>query len=361
MRKTIYLQQVIIPDYRINLFRLLREEFGLDFEVFAGKDDFGGTPVSCDDAWEYFQHSKNYYLWGERFLWQIGCFSQLLSADLVILNSNMRILSNNLILLLRKLLGRRTILWGHATGKIRTADFFRRVYFRLSNGFIAYTETQKRMLSQNYPRLNVWIASNSCVSSKDCLPVQAEVEDISTILYVGRLIKSKKVRLLLAGYIYAREVHFLPENVRLVFVGDGDEHVYLKQQVDEASLSKYVKFSGHVSDISRLRYYYSKAICSVSPGYVGLSAIQSFSFGIPMLVARNENHSPEIEACLEGFNTQFFSSDDHVKLAIGLSAFFKEKSKWLKSRSSISEWTGKHYSFEAMKNAFANAITEVFA
>lgn len=44
---------------------------------------------------------------------------------------------------------------------------------------------------------------------------------------------------------------------------------------------------------------YANALVSVSPGYVGLSLTQSLSFGVPMLIAIDEAHVPEIDAALD--------------------------------------------------------------
>ena len=357
--KTIYLQQPIIADYRMGLFHLLREEWGHDFQVYAGDTDFGGSPVSTPEAWKYYERVRNIYLFGGRFLWQWGCFRQLLAADVAVLNGNMRMLSNNVLLIVRKLLGRPTLVWAHVEGQNKFASAMRGVYLRLCVGFIAYTENQGDKLAETYPWLKVWVASNSCVSSSDCKPVLALPEDVDSILYVGRLVQAKKVRLLLEAYIQAIEQGILTKQTRLIFIGDGTARLDLENRVQESGLCSLVTFAGHISDVQELRKYYRKSICSVSPGYVGLSATQSFSFGIPMLIARDEFHSPEIEACQDGFNASFFASDDAEALAGALSLFVENKSKWLEERAVISEWTRAHYSFEVMRDTFVQAVEEV--
>jgi len=354
----ICLQQSIIADYRMGLFLLLKQEWGEDFQIYAGDADFGGSPVSTAAAWEHFQHVDNIYLLGGRFLWQKGCFRSLLSADVAILNGNLRMLSNNLLLLLRKCLGRRTVLWGHAGGRSGFALVLRGAYLRLCDGFIAYTESQAMVLRKRYPWLKVWVAPNSCVSAKDCKPVEAQKEEVDSVLYVGRLVEKKKVRLLLEGFIYAYKQALLPPLFRLVFVGDGAERASLEQRARAVGLERHVEFAGHVSHVATLREYYRRAVCTVSPGYVGLSATQSFSFGVPMLVARDEFHSPEIEACKEGFNMEFFDSNDPQSLAKTLQQMVAQKENDLLNREKVSEWTASRYSFEVMHNAFVNAVEE---
>ena len=353
----ICLQQPIIADYRMGLFLLLKQEWGEDFQIYAGDANFGGSPVSTTTAWEHFQHVDNIYLLGGRFLWQKGCFRSLLSADVAILNGNLRMLSNNLLLLLRKCLGRRTVLWGHAEGQNALAAALRGCYLRFCDGFIAYTESQAMLLRKSYPWLRVWVAPNACVSATDCIPGEATEGELDSFLYVGRLVGVKKVRLLLEGFIEAISASFIPDSIKLVFVGDGAEREYLEARAQEAGVVNRVVFAGHVSSVSSLRSYYRTAVCSVSPGYVGLSATQSFSFGVPMLIARDEFHSPEIEACQESFNAQFFESNNTKQLAFMFKKMHEDKSIWLEKRGEISDWTRSKYSFEVMADTFHASIT----
>tara|TARA_B110000208_G_scaffold185298_1_gene240283 strand:- start:893 stop:1984 length:1092 start_codon:yes stop_codon:yes gene_type:complete len=357
--KTIYMQLPIIPDYRMGVFLPLRERWGECFEVFAGEFDFGGSPVSTSEAWKHFHKIENHYLCGGRLLWQAGATKQVINADLLILNGNMRFLSNWMIQVIRKLLGRRTLLWGHAEGKVNRVPYLRSLYLSLSDGFIAYTKAQREMLLKRYPGMEVWVAPNSCVAASDCVPALADVDEVRTVLYVGRLVEEKKVKLLLEGYIHAREHKLIPEAVKLVFVGSGEQGALLEQQAAASGYGADIDFAGHVSEVGKLREFYRQALCSVSPGYVGLSATQSFSFGIPMLIARNEFHSPEIEACREGFNAVFFESDSPRHLAECLDEMYVSRQQWCGRRPEISDWTKECYSFEAMCATFIDVAEGV--
>ena len=147
-----------------------------------------------------------------------------------------------------------------------------------------------------------------------------------------------------------------------------DEYVWefiLERYVDHEDwewVSGYTAHTikGHIQDTSVLRKLYGSSFCSVSSGYVGLSATQSFSFGIPMIVSKDEPHSPEIEACQAGFNCKFFQTDNVDDLACKLSAFYSEREHFFRLRNQISEFTAENYSFEAMRDTFIQAIGETW-
>ena len=118
------------------------------------------------------------------------------------------------------------------------------------------------------------------------------------ILYVGRFVPAKKVALSVEAFASAD----LRAGIRLVLVGDGPERSPLIAAIESHALSDRVAMGDYADDLDTLRTYHSTAIITVSPGYVGLAAIQSFVFGVPMVVAAGEPHAPEIEAVRSGFN-----------------------------------------------------------
>ncbi|MGJ8673012.1 glycosyltransferase family 4 protein [Rubritalea sp.] len=351
------IQQAVIPDYRLPLYQLLRKQYGDDFCVVCGEVDFSPTIQTVEAAAAVQCKVRNIYLLGRRLLIQMGAVKPLLQAETVVLSYNLRILSNLLVVWLRALLGKPTYLWGHIDGKSALTRRFGFLYTAFSAGFISYTESQAELLRDRKKGYSVRTAANACFSVGDCVAFPADKE-VLDILFLGRLVAGKKPMLLLEAFRFARENAMIPQAAMLVIVGDGPERERLESYVEKHHISSSVFFKGHVSDKSVMGPLFGNAICCVSPGYVGLSVTQSFAYGVAVAVADDEPHSPEIEACVEGWNTQYFQSDCVKSLAAVIQSFYNESGAWLSKREEIVEWTKKTYSYEQMLLAFVACAEE---
>lgn len=274
----------------------------------------------------------------------------------MVLGFNLRILSNYGILVARRILKKPTFLWGHIEGRSSITTRFGFMQVRLADAFITYTTGQRDRLQSSYPRLPVIAAPNACLHESDCRFLKRTAAEVTNVICVGRLTNRKKPTLLLDGFRLAIESGTIPPQCRLLFVGNGPKADILKKTVSVFGLESRVEFHGHISKVDSLRRLYSTALVSVSPGYVGLSAVQSFGFGVPMLVAREEPHSPEIAACREGFNTIFFSSNNPKALVGALGTAFAERESILAKRQAISDYTRGRFTYEKMAEDFENAI-----
>lgn len=345
--------QTCVPDYRLPVFDAVAEQIP-GVEIFCGDQFFTGDIPTRSGEKPWHRSVENRFWPGRILLWQRGVPRRLADYDMVVCEYNPRILSTWALLVSRRLRGRKTLLWGHIWGRRRTTSWLGRVRLlmcRLSDGLICYSESQAAEMARRLPGLPVFAAPNSCVSRADCRVDAAE--SIKDVVYVGRLTKSKKVVVLVRGF--ARAAKDLPPNARLVVVGDGAERERLQALAEKLGIADRVDFPGHISDLSKLREIYASALVAVSPGYVGLSAIQCMAFGVPMLVSRDEPHSPEIEACRENETCRFFATDDANALATEMSTFYSSR-EWIARRPRIAEFTAAHYTVEAMAQRFASAI-----
>ena len=268
---------------------------------------------------------------------------------------NPRILSNWIILLIRKGLNRKTVLWGHAwprSGKRSKSDKLRHFMRLLGSQIIVYTKTQEKELTGLMKTKPVVAASNA-IYYKNEMEVNM-LGDIDNIIYVGRLTEAKKPLFLLKGF--HNIIDSLPKGSKLIFVGEGEEKERLNEYITEHNIERRVLLLGHINDYSSLKSLYDSALLSVSPGYLGLSITQSFGFGVPMLISRKENHSPEIEAVIDGENSMFFETDEIQSFGKELINFYSNKSFWISQRIGICEYCKNNYSIESMGKTFIDLI-----
>lgn len=352
-RPTVALIQTTIPDYRTELIAGLRDSVET-LSVFTGESGF--EPTIRLATTEEATLAKNVFMARRRLLWQRGCLSAALRADVTIAELNPRILSTWAILAIRRALGRPTLLWGHAwprRGPEAATDTVRQLMRRLATGLVVYTDTQAQELAVRMPGKQIHSAPNGlylrrhAVSNTGARPARSAI-------FVGRLVPTKKPLLLLEAF--ASVLERLPADARLVFVGDGDLRGELERQAKSKGIDQRVDFTGSVSEFGSLRALYWDALVSVSPGYVGLSLIQSLWFGVPMIIARDEPHAPEIEAAQIGTNAIFFESDSVEGLGAALIDAYEAREHWLSRASDIARACTERYAVESTVASLVDAI-----
>lgn len=260
---------------------------------------------------------KNWYFANsEMFVYQFGVIKHIWKNkyDVLIAEYNPRILSN--VLLAMKIRPKKTklILWGHGLGKKYKSNYFatrlRLKLANMANALILYSKEGANIFKNyGYPEDRIFIAQNT-IDATEILK-KSKTYDFKKrfrILYTGRLIASKKLYILIKAFALA--IANIDQTIRLTIIGDGPEKNNLLKLSQNLGLENRIDFLGRVYDVETLANYYNTTLISVSPGYIGLQAIQSIAFGVPVAVARDEKHSPEISALDDGVNSIYFPSDD---------------------------------------------------
>jgi len=343
--------QLCVPDYRESFYNQLARQASL--KVLAGAEYFKQSIKTVATEATWLVGAKNQFWFDRRFAWQDRRWADFEGVDVFVHELNPRIVSLWRDLLYCKLRGVKFVFWGHAWGKNGPhglAFRFRHGIARLANGMICYTETQAELTRRMNRGLLVIAAPNACLSRVECKSAGDE-STRDAVIYVGRLVKEKKVALLVEGFAQAcrKDPAFAG---RLIVVGDGPERTSLEHLAERLGIVRRVAWLGHQSDVTILRRAYEQCFVSVSPGYVGLSLTQSFAFGVPALIAKNEPHSPEIEAARDGWNAHFFESDNCASLGDSLLRAWHEWRGIKNHRDKLSAWTATAYSFEAMADRF---------
>jgi len=352
MSKLIILQTVV-PDYRKKIFSYIRKQLENDFLLFCG-DFYFEESIKSDSSINYTNKVKNHFFFNRKLLFQTGMWSHVVKKNIMILELNPRIISNWIILILRKILRKRTILWGHAwprKGQQSKSDIVRNWMRNIADVVVVYTKTQAKELKIKMPGKTVLFAPNAVISSKE-MKASNNSGLIKNIIYVGRLTEIKKPMLLVKAFHNILDK--LPKDTKLIIVGEGKERNKIEIFINKSNLKDKVIFEGHLLEYERLKLLYNSSLVSISPGYVGLSITQSFGFGVPMLISQFENHSPELEAAIENKNSLFFKTDNMEDFGNKILLFFQEKEYWIGKRREICEHCKSNYSVELMARTFIN-------
>ena len=352
--KKLVIIQTVAPDYRKAFFNEIRHRLNDDFELYSGESYFEKSVVT--DKSMALRSCKNHYFARRQVLFQTGIWHLLFLKAVLVLEMNPRIVSNWIFLIVRRVLGRKTVLWGHAwprKGAQSSSDRLRHLMRMLGNVIITYTKNQKKELHQKMPNKKIIAAPNALYTSSSMCGIR-EAAVPKNMIYVGRLTLQKKPFFLVRAFIEA--LPYLPLDMNLIIVGDGDEKQKIQDFIADNKVKDRVILKGHLSAINDLYDLYSSSLLSVSPGYVGLSVTQSFGFGVPMLVSRNEKHSPEIEAIEEGKNAVFFETDSVLSFRESVVQIVNNKALWIAHRKGIQENCKANYSVEAMAKVFINLV-----
>lgn len=355
-RSKVILQLVSTASFRKPFLDEVTAVLGEDFEIVAGRGSYiVAVPIDLKTV-ATVHPVENHHLLGRRLLWQSGVVRRSLSAGTVVLTFNPRALSNWAVLLMRRVLRRRTILWGHVwsrSGERSRTNRLRRIAMRLSNGFLAYTDEEARTARNLLGVGRVWVAPNALIREAEA-PLAPPGANPANFIISSRLVEDKKPHL--AFDAFARALQRLPADSRLLVVGSGPLEEALRDHATELGLGSRVEFLGAVYDHERLADLYSTAVCSLSPGYVGLSIIQSHLFGVPMIYASGEPHAPEVTLADDGFNAFPFPADDADALAERLVESIAQRDQILERRTEIASLTRSEHSAEAMARGFVDAV-----
>ena len=313
--------QRILPPYRLAFFQSLARSPKLTLTLAYGEASQNSALTSIPPPPGIPTTTiKNFY-WGidETIVLQVGSLSLLHANryDTVIAEFNPRILSNVLACFAARRRGLKFIWWGHGF-RPKSGPVAQLIYLWLAahaHAVIFYTsEGAKKMIKRGMPQEKAFIAWNS-IDTEEILRLKQEFvpDQRPRILCIGRLIPEKKVDLLLRGFALA--VPRISAAARLTIIGDGPQREPLGRLAEQLGIAERVDFIKGTYEQKQLAPYFNTSSISVSAGYVGLSAIHSLAYGIPMIIADKEPHSPEIAAIEDGVNAVFFQAGQADGLA----------------------------------------------
>lgn len=340
----------VLPFYRQHCMAELSARLGDELGVFAGPVHIDSTVRTGIDS-SLYTPVKNVRP-GGRALLQLGHWRAALSAETTIVDLNPRSLTAWMILFARRVTRRRTLAWGHLdprAGRESKTRGVRRFMRSLAKGTVLYGYDSVVPARAALPASPVWVAPNSMYPRSVMQAARFE-GDRPRFLYVGRLVAPKKVDLLIRA---AAEPVAQEAGVELDIVGQGEQRAELQDLAASLGVSDRVRFHGQITEHAELFTLYRHAVASTSPGYAGLSLTQSIGFGVPIVVADDEPHAPEIELAAIG-GIRYFAANSPADLAEKL--VLEIRGRHAQDRESLAESARAAYSAEAMADGLQRAL-----
>lgn len=307
----------------------------------------------------------------KNFYWQSGAISTLFKPyGNYIITGEPYCISNWFILFIAKLMGKKTYLWSHGWygNETKLKTWIKKMFFGMAHGVFLYSEcAKKNMLKNDFNKEKLHVIYNS-LNHKKQLQIRNGLtknhiyeehfnNDYPVIIFTGRITPEKKLDLLV-------NAHELLNNKNIKFnvmiLGDGSEKENLREFVKDKGLENYYWFYGASYEEEKIgELFYNAAVC-VSPGNVGLTAIHSLMYGIPVLTHNNYcAQGPEFEAISEGITGGFFIENDIIDLANKITDWIEvlEKDK-MKTRNEayniIDTKYNPYYQIELLKSIIHN-------
>jgi glycosyltransferase involved in cell wall biosynthesis len=348
--------QPVVPEYRIPFFDRLASDGVLVFASEASGD--ARTAPGLTASW--FRPLGRIRRLPLGLEWQSGALSiDIRRGTVVVVPGAPRCLSNIVLLLKARLLGARTVWWGHywsATSRPWRAAI-RYLLMRLASTVVFYTDAE----AQEYGRRAKESAKrrvfslNNGIDATEIVKLRAPYDPEARghrILFIGRLTAKSRLELLLKALS-------LPScsYVSLEIIGSGEREVALRSLANHLGLGRRIVWHGRMTNERQISIVANACSLFVYPGAVGLSLVHALSYGLPVIVhSERRRHMPEIAAFEEGKNGFGFEPDNHESLATAIATALADADRLRLMSAAAVKTTAEDFNVDEMARRFRGAV-----
>ena len=232
-----------------------------------------------------------------------------------------------LLLIICRLFGKKTYLWTHGwySDTTKKGTIVSKIFYSLASGILLYGNMSRDyMISKGFNSEKLLCIYNSLDYDKQ-LPLRKKYagckseyishfgNDYPNLFYIGRLQKRKKINLVIEA------MHILHQKtvyVNFTYVGDSTEDIGINDLIQQYGLKEYTWEYGPLYDEEKKAELMSGADICISPGNVGLTAMDCLMYGLPVITSNNfVTQMPEFEAIKDNESGCFFDEDNPYDLA----------------------------------------------
>jgi glycosyltransferase involved in cell wall biosynthesis len=316
------------------------------------------------------KHDCRGYL-GNRLFWQEGmCIDKELGpGDVLVVNGNLRWLSNYPLLLEARSKSIGTIWWAHggSASSMRLADVVRRQFMRWADAVLLYTDVEvEDYVAHGFPAQKLFATNNTIDTrsieraksyydkgSLDAFRRSKDLED-PFFLYCGRLKPASRLDLAMEAIA---QLNRGGHDCELVIIGEGDARCELESLVGHLGIDERVRWLDAMYDQEDLAPWFLSATAMVYPGPIGLSLIHSMAYGLPVVTHDNrEHHKPEIAALEDGKNGLMFREGGVNDLVEKLEQLLIDNDLQSKLSEYALQSVAESYTMDKMIKRFVSAI-----
>ena len=272
--------------------------------------------------------------------------------EVVVSGSSLFYLTSWLLILFRPLFRYKLIAWGHGIGNSEMEQPFsglrgslKLFYFRRFDGHILYSCNRRKILEEYISDVPLCVAPNTLDTNylnklyymvkeegRQRLKVHLKFNRTNNIIFIGRLLRSKGINLLLETFSKLKESM---DDVALHIIGDGSEREAISKMKE---ITNDIYFYGSsYNEVWNAQMIYCSDILFM-PGAAGLSIVHAMHFECPVLSCLQEkhknlktknvyigDHGPEFEFIRHGHNGWILSPDPQ-ELADSIRNILQDKS-----------------------------------
>lgn len=308
----------------------------------------------------------------------LNVFSKLkeIRPDVIIHEFTPSIISLLIVVLFRKFLGYKLILWGHGFNikrGLKNNGFIFRVrkwYIDKADAVVFYTETNRDIVIKLIPSNKYFVANNALDTDyfskihkeyrragKEKIKKALGIEYKHVVLFIGRLLEDK----ILPKYFIEviQRVSNEIEDIGIYIIGKGPAEQVLSKYLSNKNLNN-VHFLGAIYDEQINSKYLFISDLLLMPGYVGLAVNHALSFGCPIVTFEEGKegpyHSPEIEY-LQNYKTGYRAKNlDTIDMSNFIIKYLNSPSIQNTMQIEMKKMIEEKCSIDHMEEGFRDAI-----
>lgn len=354
-----------MPSYRRALFERMARKLGSAFVVYASNQQELGILSAGDVKFSWQRDLGPVLALLPGLEWQVGaCSVPVGRGDVLVICGAPRAISTIVLLLKARILGARTIWWGHywsATSRPWRAAI-RYALMRMPDAIIFYTDQEVNEYRAVGGRekqsfiigLNNGIETDAINRLRVAYCAQRRTRDL---LFIGRITSKAEIDVLLEALCSVKCA-----GVTLDIIGSGQDEVRVRKLSADLGLTDRVTWHGGVTDEDKIALIANQCKAFIYPGAVGLSLIHGLSYGLPAIVHDNRwSHMPEIAALIPGKNGVTFQQGDVGSLALTITTLLADTDRLTAMSHAATDTTATTFNAADMAERFCSLIEQVVA